>query len=174
MPIYDPHAIEAKWHEFWEKGEDLIFKARQILADKQGKSLDIQRKDSEVGPSVGRYRKTTVKTRIGQSFFRAAVLSSYNWTCCVTGLKEVRLLNASHIVPWANDSKNRVNPSNGLCLNALHDRAFDRGLMTISEDYCVVFASEIHDCIDEATKALLLKYNGKSRRLPISWISAIS
>jgi len=38
---------------------------------------------------------------------------------------------ASHIVPWAEDERNRLNPRNGLCLNALHDRAFDRHLMWI-------------------------------------------
>lgn len=42
------------------------------------------------------------------------------------------LLNASHIIPWSVDVQNRLNPRNGLCLNAILDRAFDRGLMTIN------------------------------------------
>ena len=29
----------------------------------------------------------------------------------------------------------RTNPSNGLCLNLLHDKAFDRGLITITQDF---------------------------------------
>lgn len=42
------------------------------------------------------------------------------------------LLRASHIVPWSQDPSLRLDPHNGLCLNALHDAAFDRGLITLS------------------------------------------
>jgi putative restriction endonuclease len=37
-------------------------------------------------------------------------------------------------VPWGVDVKNRTNPRNGLCLNALHDRAFDCGLLTVTPE----------------------------------------
>ena len=72
--------------------------------------------------------------RIGQRFFREAVLSAYNHRCCITGLAEPRLLIASHIVPWRIDRVNRTNPQNGLLLSALHDKAFDAGLITVRED----------------------------------------
>jgi predicted restriction endonuclease len=45
-----------------------------------------------------------------------------------------QLLVASHIVPWSKDKENRLNVRNGLCLNALHDRAFDVGLIWISDE----------------------------------------
>ena len=69
-----------------------------------------------------------------QAFFRDAVLSSYGATCCVTGLAVRECLVASHIVPWKTDQFNRLNPRNGLCLSALHDRAFDRGFITVTTD----------------------------------------
>lgn len=47
----------------------------------------------------------------------------------MSGLAEPRLLIASHIVPWSKDKTNRLNPSNGLCLSAIHDRAFDQGFI---------------------------------------------
>ena len=59
------------------------------------------------------------------------------------------LLNASHIVPWAVDSKNRLNPRNGLCLNSLHDRAFDRGLLTITTDYRVMVSKKLKVLSDD-------------------------
>jgi predicted restriction endonuclease len=43
------------------------------------------------------------------------------------------LLTASHIIPWSASEPRRADPRNGLCLNALHDRAFDRGLLTFDE-----------------------------------------
>ncbi|MBQ9417737.1 MAG: HNH endonuclease, partial [Bacteroidales bacterium] len=66
-----------------------------------------------------------VKQRINQSFFRTAVLTSYNNRCCITGLSRKELLEASHIVDWSKDIENRLNPSNGLCLNILFHRAYD-------------------------------------------------
>jgi len=50
---------------------------------------------------------------------------------------------SSHIVPWSNDKDNRLNPRNGLCLSALHDKAFDRGLITLDDDFCVMLSTEL-------------------------------
>lgn len=75
-----------------------------------------------------------VSQRIGQGFFRRAVLANYDEVCCVTGLAEPKLLVASHIIPWKNDIANRHNPANGLLLSATIDKAFDSGLITITPD----------------------------------------
>jgi putative restriction endonuclease len=63
--------------------------------------------------------------------------------CCITGLAIPALLTASHIIPWAKDPANRLNPRNGLCLNALHDRAFDRGLLWIDENFVIRISSQL-------------------------------
>jgi len=76
-----------------------------------------------------------VAQRRGQSFFRAAVLAASDYRCCITGITCDALLRASHIVPWASDETLRLDPRNGLCLNALHDAAFDRGLITLTERF---------------------------------------
>ena len=110
--------------------------------------------------------------RIKQVFFRNVVLASYGFRCCVTGLAIQDLLNASHIVPWSVDRKNRLNPHNGLALNALHDRAFDRGYITIlPAGEMRVARNAIKEWIqDEAIKSLLLRYEGviiaKAERFP--------
>ena len=85
----------------------------------------------------GQDRVVQSTTRIGQNFFRATVLSAYNGRCCITGLSLPALLIASHIVPWRHDKANRVNPKNGLLLSAIHDRAFDAGIITIRDDLTV-------------------------------------
>jgi len=53
------------------------------------------------------------------------------------------MLNASHIIPWAVNKQRRADPRNGICLCALHDRAFDRGLITVSEDFRIVVSQGI-------------------------------
>jgi putative restriction endonuclease len=76
-----------------------------------------------------------VAQRRGQSFFRASVFAAHEGKCCITGIANEALLRASHIVPWSRDPTLRLDPRNGLCLNALHDAAFDRGLITLSERF---------------------------------------
>ena len=92
--------------------------------------------DAELPPDIndmpkGEERERIVRERRNQYLFRRNVLSAYGGKCCITGLNVPELLNASHIVPWSKNPEQRLNPRNGLCLNALHDRAFDRGLITV-------------------------------------------
>jgi len=113
----------------------------------------------------------TVKTRRVQSFFRSAVLNSYGGRCGVTGLAVPELLNASHIVPWAERETTRADPRNGICLNALHDRAFDRGLVTFGEKLELVVSPALKDAPgvlgDGAdVRGLLLDRAGATLRVP--------
>ena len=70
---------------------------------------------------------------------------------------------ASHIVPWAADTNNRLNPSNGICLNALYDKAFDRGLITFDNNYRTVLSNSIKNI---ENNRLLLEIQGKRLDLP--------
>ena len=82
----------------------------------------------------GRDEPTIAKSRRGQALFRQTVLSAYRNRCALTSLAEPQLLVASHIIPWSEAPEMRLNPRNGIALNALHDKAFDRGLITFTED----------------------------------------
>jgi putative restriction endonuclease len=46
-------------------------------------------------------------------------------------------------MPWAENLKDACNPENGFCMNALHDKAFDRGLITISEHLKIVVSPQL-------------------------------
>lgn len=84
-----------------------------------------------------------VRQRRGQAFFREMILTSYKHRCALSGIEDQRLLTASHIVGWAEDHSVRLNPQNGICLNALHDRAFDRHLISFDEDYRLIIAQDV-------------------------------
>ena len=88
---------------------------------------------------------TLSKARVNQERFRASVLDAYHHRCCVTGISEDRLLIASHIRPWRDSSEtDKTSVNNGLCLNSLHDKAFDCGLFTVdSETLCVRLSKDI-------------------------------
>jgi len=102
-----------------------------------------------------------IEQRVGQNFFRRAVLANYENRCCLTGISDVRLLNASHIVPWSADEKNRHNPKNGLSLSATFDRAFDRGLMSVDQSGRARFSSQLLASGSAETRAFFQPYNGK-------------
>lgn len=84
---------------------------------------------------AGDSRRIESFARIGQSFFRRCVLSAYSSKCCISGLSIPSLLIASHIAPWKSDPNNRLNPRNGLCLSVLHDKAFDLGLIHLTDNF---------------------------------------
>lgn len=110
-----------------------------------------------------------MKQRVGQYFFRMAIINSYVNKCCVTGINEPILLIASHIKPWnvSDEKTERTNPPNGLCLNALHDKAFDSGLITINNKYEIIISSQLKNIsLDQDTKDWFMKYDHKEISKP--------
>ncbi|GAA0697509.1 HNH endonuclease [Marinobacterium maritimum] len=159
----------AIWDEFHADWEGLVLESTHIRAQLESgtdSAPEIEQPQiSTPEDFTGETRTQTVQQRIKQSFFRRAVLSSYGNRCCITGLSEPRLLIASHIVPWIQDKANRLNPSNGLCLSALFDRAFDQGLMTFDEDWRVVLSPQLQKP-EPAHKHLFLAIKGQRMELP--------
>lgn len=138
---------EEIWHEFNNNWNKLTYESEQIIK-KLGNTVD----EHDIIILPGRERMTTVKQRANQNFFRNTVLSSYNNCCCITGLSTTGLLIASHIKPWSvSDDSEKTNPTNGLCLNALHDAAFDKGYITIDIDYRIRISDDISDVVNGIT-----------------------
>lgn len=106
-----------------------------------------------------------VKVRLTQRFFRRAVLAAYDSACCVCGISTSSLVLASHIIPWAAAPSHRTNPRNGLALCALHDRAFDAGLLTVSPLYAIQVSRELHDDVP-VSRAAFNDVAGSQMRLP--------
>jgi len=107
------------------------------------------------------------KIRIGQNFFRKMILSSYGNRCCVTGNPIPELLIASHIIPWREQSKYRLNPHNGLCLARTHDAAFDQGLITFDENNKLLLSRYLQKFLPEKTlENNFVAYAGSQMRLP--------
>ena len=73
--------------------------------------------------------------RIGQNIFRQALIAYWGARCPLTGITDLPLLRASHIIPWAEceTDTERLDVHNGLLLSALWDAAFDRALVTFDD-----------------------------------------
>ncbi len=82
------------------------------------------------------------------SIFRKAILEVYNNQCSVSGLKvedanNRSLVDACHIMPFAQTYNDSI--KNGLALSPTFHRAFDRGLIAISDNYKVLVHPKLKD-----------------------------
>lgn len=150
--------------EFTNNWEELAYESEILLSKfiKEEIAINDEIKFEEV--------KRTVKTRVNQSFFRSAVLSSYNFKCCVTGIDIPELLVASHIIPWSKDKKNRLNPQNGLCLNNLHDKAFDKGYISFDKNYKMILSNSLLKSKDKYVQKYFKEFEGKELIMPKRFI----
>lgn len=133
------------WDEFFHNQEELVFLSEQILAQKENTSIEAKYQDIlfDLKGLKGETVMREVKTRVNQSVFRQMVLINYSTRCAITGIDIPELLLASHIVPWSKNENERLNPENGICLSALYDKAFDKGLIGINKNYEVILSESI-------------------------------
>jgi putative restriction endonuclease len=165
------------WDQYYNDWEKLLFAEQVALARIVGGNLE-DSVANEIGsdggidladlPPEGLTREALVRVRVTQHAFRQHILAIYNGLCCMTGISEPGLLTASHIVPWSQDVANRMNPSNGLCLNALHDRAFDRHYITVSADnYRIVISRRFNGRhVSESMRENFVSMAGREITLP--------
>ena len=158
---------EEVWNEYVGRREELAEIYSELLLRLQG-HLPLE-DDQQIKTPPGLVGQRLMRYRINQTFFRQSVISAYDYTCCITGINDPRLLIASHIKPWAKcesgDERTRV--ENGLCLNALHDQAFDKGLLTLDDDFRVVYSTSIRDVLThESFSEYFAKFEGMQIRLP--------
>lgn len=153
---------EEIWDEFHSNWNKLAYESTKMIAEAKNQPIEsIIEIDLDNLPK-GDTKIRSVKTRVYQDFFRKAILAEYEETCCITGLKTPQLLIASHIMPWKDDENNRTNPQNGLCLNALHDKAFDKGLITVLPNYTILVSKHIEGYNSDVVNEFFLKYDKKA------------
>jgi putative restriction endonuclease len=116
-------------------------------------------------PIDRRYAVREVRVRIHQARFRGRVVPAYRGQCAICRLKEVRLLDAAHIV---SDIAEQGDPivSNGLALCSIHHRAFDHDLVAVSPDYEVRVSERLLHDEDGPMLELLKTFDRNSIYVP--------
>jgi hypothetical protein len=83
----------------------------------------------------GKERDVIARARVNQGKFREMLLNYWDNACAVSGLKEEKLLIASHILPWSKSTKQQQgDPFNGLLLSVVWDSLFDKGLISFDDN----------------------------------------
>lgn len=165
----------AMWEEFHDNPADLVPLSQELF---DALFTESENESTEVIPGTGIRRikrpptgETEVtrptKQRRGQEYFRDIVLNNYGNTCAVTGLPVRELLVASHILPWSSHETERLNVRNGICLNRLHDAAFDQHLIGFNDDRCLILSIRLKITLPrEAITHHFEIYEGKPLKLP--------
>lgn len=133
------------WDEFVANKELLIFESERILAEKENQTIETKFDELffDIKDLRGETKIREVKTRVNQNVFRQIVVANYSGKCAITGIDIPELLFASHIIPWSKNEEERLNPENGICLSALYDKAYDKGLISINEKYQVIISDKL-------------------------------
>jgi len=153
------------WDKLVKDTNSLVLEADRFSNEtNQVNAFDLESNIVRPQGPTSEYRN--ILTRRYQSFFRRAVLSSYNFSCCICGLDLPELLIASHILPWSENDEARTDPRNGLCLCAIHDKAFDSGLISVDTEHKIQFSNIIKKSQNKYVGVFLLEFEGKSIQLP--------
>jgi putative restriction endonuclease len=161
--------VQPIWDEFVDNKEAIIFESEKCLASFENTTLS----DKYENVLKGETKESGVKTRINQWYFRKMVLANYNSSCAITGINAEKFLIAGHILPWSKYKTERLNPQNGLCLNALHDKAFEFGFITIATDLKIQVCSSLLKSNKEFDKYYFHKYQEKDLILPSRFLPDI-
>lgn len=102
-------------------------------------------------------RLTTVKARVYQDVLKKYVSENYNHTCSLCENDQPELLVASHIVPWKSDESKRLDLDNCILLCNFHDKLFDKGFITLSDDYTLLISQELSDNVSKQITSTTLK-----------------
>lgn len=85
----------------------------------------------------------SVLPRLGQGSFRIVVTDAYERKCAVTGEKVLPVLVASHIMPYSRGGTH--DPRNGILLRSDMHTLFDKGYVTITDDYHFEVSNKIKE-----------------------------
>lgn len=152
--------VKPIWDEFIDHQEDLVFESERILAEYQQSTIEEEYPEIafDLKDLKGETKIRAVKTRVNQSVFRQMILKTYESRCAISLINQPDLLVAGHIVPWAANEHERLNPANGICLSHLYDRAYEKGMICIDTDYKILISRRLKE---EATQPFFNDFFGR-------------
>jgi hypothetical protein len=124
----------------WVNHPEARAKAERAEYEKELRELEKELDAPNLTPTQ---KLALVKARRGQGKFREDLVKY--WSCCaVTQCAELRMLIASHIMPWKDsDNRQRLDKFNGLLLSPNLDRAFDKGLISFEDSGQIKISKDV-------------------------------
>jgi putative restriction endonuclease len=129
-------------------------------------AVDSQLTEYPISFPERRYALREVKQRLHQASFRDAVIAAYRGRCAISGLPEIRLLDAAHIIVDSHEKLGHPIVPNGLPLSKIHHAAFDSHLIGVDPDFRLHVSKRLLTQNDGPLLELLKRVHGESLHLP--------
>ena len=159
-PIRGGHALVHEEIAFIKNRNIDVEKSEVIIPEEVIKEVAIQQIEVLEGEDLG-VEDTRGASLFGPDSFRDFVMLAYGYKCAITGksicYKKLNNLETAHIQPKA--QAGTFLPCNGIALSRDMHWAFDKGFITISDDFKVV----VHD---EVKNTILSEYDNKPIFVP--------
>ncbi len=115
---------------------------------------------------LGETREAVIRVRVNQGIFRERLLRKRS-RCCLCGVSDPALLTASHIKPWSvSEPEERLDDDNGFLMCPNHDKLFDRGLISFTDDGSILI-SDVLSTVDRifmnVNESMRLKLTEKNK-----------
>ena len=163
----------AVWSEFAGRDSQLQEEAERILQSRYSRDPRTEEEQLRAderrileGKAQPTERLSNIRVRQQSDAFRRIILRNYGNRCSFCDIDVVGLLEVAHIKPWSVDESLRLAPSNGICLCALHHKAFDKGLLGVDKGDRLMASSTLGRSRSAAVERNLLNLDGKLIRLP--------
>jgi putative restriction endonuclease len=157
------------FQEFYENWDEMLFESEQLLMKYENTTIEKKYEPLliDLTDKKGEVKLREVKTRVNQNLFRQLILSIYQKKCAISGIDVSQMLVAGHILPWATNEKERLNPENGICLSSIYDKAFEKGFLGIDENYRILISDELKKNVrKDYYEPFFGRFEGKTINLP--------
>lgn len=139
---WKPNIVQGKSYDTETTvGRQLFQQVQERLQELRMFETDLVARESELNNKYG--KDTLVAPRLGQGAFRVVVTEAYSRRCAITGEKTLPVLDAAHIKPYSDDGPHEV--ANGLLLRQDIHTLFDRGYLTVDEEYRIEVSRRIKE-----------------------------
>lgn len=138
---FKPNIVQGKSFDLGKHEEAEYF--QYLLSRLLGHEVDVDLSASwhRPGPVYGDRR--LAPQRLGQTAFKAVVLTAYDGRCAITGSKIRPVLQAAHILPLPRGGEHRLD--NGVLLRSDVHTLFDRGYLGIDTKYRLMVSPQLRD-----------------------------
>ena len=123
--------FQQTYSELGESAAEVVIAEQVAAGNLQVNSLEVQALPEERQSTIA-----TINRKLREKSFTKRVLTAYGSQCAFSGM-QLKLVDAAHILP-VSEATSTDDTSNGIALSALYHRAFDRGLVTLNEQYQIV------------------------------------
>lgn len=141
--------------ELWEKTEFLLHKYKLFDHQKEFKNqfvVEEENLNNRYGSEI------LTRVRLGQGAFRVLITDAYERKCAISGEKTLPVLDAAHIKPYDQSGPHSI--SNGLLLRTDLHKLFDKGYLTITNDYKIEVSRRIKEEFENGRD--YYKYHGNN------------